>query len=298
MATSGEARGGYSFGTFQGVFTPSILTIIGVVMYLRFGWVLGNVGLVGALALVAIGSAITFLTGLSISTLATNMRMKGGGAYFMLSRSLGLESGAALGIPLALSQAVGVSFYIVGFAEALTQSGLPESAHVAAFAGVVRTAVRERRNVMLVAAAPEAVGEGRLDIWWRGGGDNGALMLALALLLRRDEAWGRLSPRVNMLIRNRTPDEARRQLAEFLVRARIEAESRILEMGDVPFTQALAESSSDAALSLIGLRPPREGETDAEYGDYLGHIVSELADVPSPVFVLAASELGLERIFA
>lgn len=727
MATSGEARGGYSFGTFQGVFTPSILTIIGVVMYLRFGWVLGNVGLVGALALVAIGSAITFLTGLSISTLATNMRMKGGGAYFMLSRSLGLESGAALGIPLALSQAVGVSFYVVGFAEALTQSGLPvvcgwdvrtvglvtltvlaavstlsadialksqyfimaaiglslvsffagsappapvpalsapaplgfwpvfavffpavtgilsglgmsgdlrdprrsipfgtlaavltgyviytavplamnafvrdaawlrsdtmillkcarwpmlvlagvwaatlssavgsflcaprvlqalardrilprlfgrgfgatddprassvlcfgiaaagialgdlnvlapvltmfnlstyallnfaaavesllanpswrptfrvpalfpvvgfagclgamlmispgwsiialacetgiyalvkrrqlrvqfgdvrtgllaalvrfalrrlaadrhaernwrpnllvfsrlpvqnrrllalargisggrglvtlasilpggehpldraaledavvragagldleltprlrpaadawsgiaehirtygfgplapntilfglpESAHVAAFAGVVRTAVRERRNVMLVAAAPEAVGEGRLDIWWRGGGDNGALMLALALLLRRDEAWGRLSPRVNMLIRNRTPDEARRQLAEFLVRARIEAESRILELGDVPFTQALAESSSDAALSLIGLRPPREGETDAEYGDYLGHIVSELADVPSPVFVLAASELGLERIFA
>ena len=101
-----------------------------------------------------------------------------------------------------------------------------------------------------------------------------------------------------MLIRNRTPDEARRQLAEFLVRARIEAESRILEMGDVPFTQALAESSSDAALSLIGLRPPREGETDAEYGDYLWRIVSELADVPSPVFVLAAKGLGLSRIFA
>ena len=116
---------GYGFGTFQGVFTPSILTIIGVVMYLRFGWMLGNVGLVRSLLLVVIGSSITFLTGLSISALATNMRMKGGGAYFMLSRSLGLETGAALGIPLALSQAIGVSFYVAGFAEALVNSGLP-----------------------------------------------------------------------------------------------------------------------------------------------------------------------------
>ena len=116
---------GYGFGTFQGVFTPSILTIIGVVMYLRFGWMLGNVGLAQSLLLVAVGSAITFLTGLSISSIATNMRMKGGGAYFMLSRSLGLETGAALGIPLALSQAIGVSFYVAGFSEALVNSGMP-----------------------------------------------------------------------------------------------------------------------------------------------------------------------------
>ena len=119
-----ESRG-YGFGTFAGVFTPSILTIIGVVMYLRFGWMLGNVGLVTSLVIVTAASSITFLTGLSISSLATNMRMKGGGAYFMLSRSFGLEAGAAIGIPLALSQAVSVSFYVAGFAEALVGSGLP-----------------------------------------------------------------------------------------------------------------------------------------------------------------------------
>ena len=125
MAHSNGQSGGYGFGTFQGVFTPSILTIIGVVMYLRFGWMLGNVGLATSLLIVTMGSSITLLTGLSISALATNMRVKGGGAYFILSRSLGLEAGAALGIPLALSQAVGVSFYVAGFAEALVNSHIP-----------------------------------------------------------------------------------------------------------------------------------------------------------------------------
>ena len=121
----GNDTSGYGFGTFQGVFTPSILTIIGVVMYLRFGWMLGNVGLATSLVIVTIGSAITLLTGLSISALATNMRMKGGGAYFMLSRSFGAEAGAAMGIPLALAQTIGVSFYVAGFSEALVNSPLP-----------------------------------------------------------------------------------------------------------------------------------------------------------------------------
>ena len=124
MKKNAENRG-YGFGTFQGVYTPSILTIIGVVMYLRFGWMLGNVGLTTSLIIVTVGSVITFLTGLSISALATNMRMKGGGAYFMLSRSFGVEAGAAMGLPLALAQAIGVSFYIAGFSEALVNSSLP-----------------------------------------------------------------------------------------------------------------------------------------------------------------------------
>jgi len=113
------ARTGYQFGTFKGVFTPSILTILGVVMYLRLGWVLGNVGLTTTIVIVTLATSITFLTGLSLSALATNMRVGGGGAYFIISRALGVETGAAIGLPLFLAQALGISFYIAGFAESL-----------------------------------------------------------------------------------------------------------------------------------------------------------------------------------
>lgn len=107
------------FGAFKGVYLPSVLTILGVIMYLRLGWVVGNVGLYGTLLIVTMSTSITFLTGLSISATATNMKVKGGGAYFMISRSFGIEAGAAVGIPLFLAQSIGASFYIVGFAEAV-----------------------------------------------------------------------------------------------------------------------------------------------------------------------------------
>lgn len=119
MGEQTEKTGGYSFGTFKGVYTPSVLTIFGVIMYLRFGWVLGNVGLAGTLLIVTIATLITFLTGLSISAMATNMKVGGGGAYYMISRSLGLEAGAAIGLPLFFARAIGVAFYIAGFTEAL-----------------------------------------------------------------------------------------------------------------------------------------------------------------------------------
>ena len=114
-----DKTGGYGFGAFKGVFTPSILTIIGVVMYLRFGWVLGNLGLGRTLLLVALCNSVTLLTGLSLSALATNREVRGGGAYYLVSRAFGAEAGAAVGIPLFLSQAVSVAFYVAGFTEAL-----------------------------------------------------------------------------------------------------------------------------------------------------------------------------------
>lgn len=108
------------FGTFSGVFTPNVLTILGLILFLRIGWVVGQSGLWGALVIIAIANLISLLTGLSLSAIATNIEVKAGGNYYLISRSLGLEIGGAIGIPLYLSQAMSVAFYIIGFTETIT----------------------------------------------------------------------------------------------------------------------------------------------------------------------------------
>ncbi len=106
-------------GTFLGVFTPTILTILGVIMYLRFGWVVGQVGLFKTILIVLLANLITLLTALSLSAIATNSHVGVGGAYYMISRSLGLEIGGAIGFPLYVSQALSVTLYAFGLAESL-----------------------------------------------------------------------------------------------------------------------------------------------------------------------------------
>jgi amino acid transporter len=113
------AREAPKFGTFLGVYTPSVLTILGLIMYLRFGWVVGNLGLPLTMIVVLVASSITFITGLSASAIATNMRVGVGGEYFMIAHSLGLELGGAIGIPLYLCRTLSVTFYSFGLAESL-----------------------------------------------------------------------------------------------------------------------------------------------------------------------------------
>ncbi len=117
--TAANSKSTGRFGMFAGVFTPNVLTILGIILFLRLGWVVGQVGLWGALIIVILANLISLLTGLSLSSIATNMDVKAGGNYYLISRTLGLEIGGAIGIPLFLSQAISVAFYIIGFTEAL-----------------------------------------------------------------------------------------------------------------------------------------------------------------------------------
>jgi len=105
------------FGTFGGVFTPSILTILGVIMYLRLPMIVGEAGLLGALGIILVAHAISFTTGLSVSSIATDKRVRGGGTYYMISRSLGLPIGGTLGLALFVGLSFSVSLYLIGFSE-------------------------------------------------------------------------------------------------------------------------------------------------------------------------------------
>jgi amino acid transporter len=111
----GQVPGKKLFGTVEGVFIPTLLTILGVIMYLREGWVIGNAGLLGAWLIILIAFGITLSTALSLSSITTNIRIGAGGAFSIISQSLGLEVGGSIGIPLYISQSLAVAMYIFGF---------------------------------------------------------------------------------------------------------------------------------------------------------------------------------------
>ncbi|MCP4720466.1 MAG: amino acid permease [Desulfobacteraceae bacterium] len=104
---------------FPGVFTPSILTILGIILFLRMGYTVGHAGLGKALILVALASLVSILTTTSLSAIATNIHVKGGGAYYLIARTLGVQFGGAIGLVLFLAQSISIAFYCMGFSEAV-----------------------------------------------------------------------------------------------------------------------------------------------------------------------------------
>lgn len=120
MTTSSDPKRGSDakLGTFAGVFTPSVLTILGLVLFLRLGYVVGSGGLGRTLLIILIANSISVLTSISLAAIATNLKVKGGGDYYVISRTLGVGYGAALGIVLFFAQAVSIAFYCLGFGEA------------------------------------------------------------------------------------------------------------------------------------------------------------------------------------
>ena len=106
-------------GTFWGVYLPAVLNMFGVIVFLRFGWIVGRAGIAKSVLFVSFSSLITFITVLSITAIATNRFVGSGGSYYLLSRSFGIQVGAAIGIPLYLAQTISIITCTLGFSESL-----------------------------------------------------------------------------------------------------------------------------------------------------------------------------------
>jgi solute carrier family 12 sodium/potassium/chloride transporter 2 len=112
-----KKTGSRKFGAFSGVFIPTFLSIIGVILFLRLGYIVGVAGVAGAIAIILLSVSVTLSTGLALSSITTNIRIGAGGAYSIISETFGLEMGGSVGIPLFLAQAFSVALYVFGFAE-------------------------------------------------------------------------------------------------------------------------------------------------------------------------------------
>ena len=105
------------FGTLP-VFMTAISTILGAILFLRFGYAVGHLGFIGVIGIIFLGHMVTIPTAMAVAEIATNQKVQGGGAYFIISRSFGINIGSAIGITLYLSQAISVAFYVIAFSEA------------------------------------------------------------------------------------------------------------------------------------------------------------------------------------
>ena len=138
---SGDNKPDKKLGTFAGVFTPSVLTILGIILFMRLGYVVGAAGIKQALLIILVANLISVLTSISLSAIATNLTVRGGGDYFLISRTLGLEFGGALGLVLFIAQSVSVGFYCIGFGEIFsrllgTGNGTAQIIAIVAIAGL------------------------------------------------------------------------------------------------------------------------------------------------------------------
>uniref|UniRef100_A0A8B9RCN7 Solute carrier family 12 member 2-like n=1 Tax=Astyanax mexicanus TaxID=7994 RepID=A0A8B9RCN7_ASTMX len=117
-----ESKGGtVKFGWIKGVLIRCMLNIWGVMLFIRMSWIVGQAGIALSCGIILMAVVVTTITGLSTSAIATNGFVRGGGAYYLISRSLGPEFGGSIGLIFAFANAVAVAMYVVGFAETVVE---------------------------------------------------------------------------------------------------------------------------------------------------------------------------------
>ncbi|XDV28448.1 hypothetical protein PO909_031759 [Leuciscus waleckii] len=116
-----DTGGVVKFGWIKGVLVRCMLNIWGVMLFIRLSWVFGQAGIGLGIVVVLLSIVVTSVTCLSMSAICTNGVVRGGGAYYLISRSLGPEFGGSIGLIFAFANAVAVAMYVVGFAETVVE---------------------------------------------------------------------------------------------------------------------------------------------------------------------------------
>ncbi|WFC94643.1 hypothetical protein MBRA1_001277 [Malassezia brasiliensis] len=119
MASHGAEGVPRKLGTWDGVFMPVTLNVLGIILFLRFGFILGQAGLLGSLLLLVLSYGVDTLTVLSLNAISTNGQVRGGGAYYLISRSLGPEFGGSIGLVFFFGQAFNAAMNVLGCVESL-----------------------------------------------------------------------------------------------------------------------------------------------------------------------------------
>lgn len=121
IASFFKPKGEGKIGTLKGVYIPNVLQMIGVILFMRLGWILGHVGMFTMGCVIALSSTLILVTSLSMTSIVSNMKMKGGGSYYLISRSLGVEFGGAIGVLQCISQLCSIALCVTGFSLSLNE---------------------------------------------------------------------------------------------------------------------------------------------------------------------------------
>jgi hypothetical protein len=174
------------------------------------------------------------------------------------------------------------------------------------YAKFIKYAVASKRNIAIVKENFDSLGQdvflpdktGRIDIWWGGRTNSGALMVSFAHLMRKNPEWAKAKLFLKTIVN--TPSEgesAKIKLDSFISRSRLNAECEVVENEPGDVFEAIARHSGAADLVFLGMRSPLPDETDEEYSEYCRVLNEKTERLPLLVKVLAAEEIDFQRIF-
>ena len=172
------------------------------------------------------------------------------------------------------------------------------------YAEFIKLTADSKRNIAIVkeaeeeAAAVEKSEDKRIDVWWGGQTNSGALMVSLAHLMKKNDDWAKAKLVLKIIAEGEEDMESKRiKIESFLSRSRLNAEAKVLKKLSGTFYETIRESSKDADLVFLGIRAPEEDESVEDYAAYYENMVEETKSLPLLVKVLASEDVDFQRIF-